>query len=156
MKSVLVLALSCLLATTAQAGGWEGMTVPTAEGNTLTVEKKGRGNYKLTLDAPNKGDGVTCKSVMMVRSILGMQIKTTGERAKADNQVGSVIDYSQSVNNLGSQSVAAYSPYLCALGLDAYPGAATLTFGTLYKLQGRTATLTPDDAIAVGSFLVAR
>ena len=132
------------------------MTVATEEGNTLLVEKKGRGNYRLVLDAPNKGDGVTCKSAMMVRSILGMQIKTTGERARGDSQVGSVVSYTQSVSNLGNQSVAAYSPYLCAIGLDAYPGKAVFTFGTLYKMQGRTATVSPEAAIAIGDFLVAR
>lgn len=144
----------CLLifAQMAFAGEWATWTGTTQEGDTLTVEKKGRSNYKFNLEAPDKSDSIECSQEflnMRTRTPLGLSIKTAGTRAKAGEQVGTVIMY-----NPGAGFAAAMPFSVCAIGLDAFPSMVVLNIGSTYKANGRTATLTPDQAVELGSWLV--
>jgi hypothetical protein len=135
----------------------EQTTAHTVEGDVLVVEKKGRGDYKVLIESAQKGDDITCTYFMtspsagLFRTPLAMQIKTAGERAKVGNaQLGNVLPY----NTASLTGSTQFMPGICTLGLDAMPNAVVLTMGTMSKLNGRSATIAPDDAIRIGSWLM--
>lgn len=145
-----------LSATPARAGGWESLTVTTQEGDTLLVEKKGRASFKLELSAADKADGIKCsKFYDQMRTPFGLSLSAAGAQAQGSAQMGSIIPYATSIAAMhrDPNNVMIMAMGVCAVGLDVLPGSVVLTLGSIAKAQGRTATLSAEDAALVGDFL---
>jgi hypothetical protein len=158
-RFLVALALLCALPSRSAAGDWQEVTGKTAEGDTLIIGKKGRAEYSMRIEAATKADSINCIGFhRLLRAPLALDLRTAGERAAASTQVGSVLSYSDSLAHLTSdKDVAAMSAFgapICALGIDAFPGVVTLTLGTAYKPQGRTATITGVQATKLAGWLL--
>lgn len=153
MTRAVLTALFLALSADAAAAPWQSMSVLTAEGHSLTVEKKGRGNYKFRIEADG-GDGIKCGGFYgQLRTPLALSLKTAGTRATSDTQMGSIVSYQDALTAFAN-SQAASMPGLCALGIDAQAGSVVLTLGSALKMQGRTATLTAEDSTKLGEWLI--
>lgn len=155
--AMLCAALCALLcSTSAEAKPWEEKSITAAEGYNLVVMKKGRGAYKVRIDAES-GDGIKCGQIFnMLRTPLALNFSAAGTRAEGDSQMGSIVSYQEGLQAMAGVQGASLAPGLCALGLDALAGSVVVTLGSTLKMNGRTATITAAQAKEIGAWLSER
>ena len=130
-------------------------TFQTREGSTVQIKRKGRAFTSLDLTTGDKAEDISCSSFWdsthYLRPVeLSPLFKTAGTRAKDNEQQGDVLPF------VISDAITDYwhvSPKMCALGITAHEGQVTVTVANLFKMNGRTFSLDPDTAEAVGAFI---
>jgi hypothetical protein len=152
--------LALALSPYASSAEWEEKSFPTAEGDTLIAGKKGRMYYSMRIESAEKADAINCIGFygFSSRTALALAVKTAGTRAKGSTQVGEVSSYSDSLTRMRlDKNVAAMAGFgmpICALGIDSFPETVVFTLGSMYKSQGRTATLDGTQTELLGAWFL--
>lgn len=115
------------------------------------------------LEGGQKGDSIKCSGFQTpLRVPFAAYIRTAGARAKDNNQVGPVYDYTVAQEAYlkalkgPTGNALVLMPRLCYAGVLALPGSTMLTFGQSFNPAGRTATITADEAIELGAWISVR
>lgn len=148
--------LMAIISTPMQAlAGKATETFETQDGYTVEVERKGRSITKLDLITGDKAEDITCSAfwdntTALGPTPLGLYLATAGSRARTDSQQGAVLPYEIAEALTETWMMG---PRMCAIGITALQGQVVVTVGNMAKMSGRSFTLTPDTAEAIGVFV---
>ena len=137
---------------------WTSMTIPSKQDFAWTVSKGGRGAVKAEISGSSDDwENFHCAAGSSpARSAVARSLKVAAERSAAIYQVGAVVDYQDSMDKalkmMGSVGVPMN---VCVWGISAVGGAVDVEFGSTFSGIPRLITITPDDAKALGDWLLA-
>lgn len=153
------------------AAPWQQMSILTQEGDTLTVEKKGRGRYRINISSYLKSESIKCSSIyqpirssahisgnsvsFIRRNVLGHLIKNAGLKS-GSNSFEEVVSYQETLNAISTIPYTSMLSRGCALGLVSQNDDISFTLGGIFKMNGRVATVSSEEAIRIGEFLIGK